>query len=77
MDKLPEFPYNHQILDMYMQEPTNPIWLKYTKLQKWQKEINQFILALYQSKAMQQNPQQFGEIYYAMQEHKPVLSQYD
>ena len=68
---LPQFPYNQQILDLYMREPTNPMWLKYTKLQQWQKEINQYILALYKLDIP------MGETYYAMQDGKPILAQYD
>ena len=68
---MPQFPYNQQILDLYMREPTNPMWLKYTKLQQWQKEINEYILALYST------PFPRGETYYAMQDGKPVLAQYD
>ena len=69
--RLPEFPYNQQILDLYMRDPTNPMWLKYTKLQQWQKEINQYILALYKLDIS------MGETYYAMQDRKAVLAQYD
>ena len=54
-----------------MLEHNNPMWLKYTKLQQWQKEINEYILALYKHELPK------GETYYAMQEGKAVLAQYD
>jgi hypothetical protein len=71
MDKLPHFPYNKQILELYLSDPNNQMWIKYTKLQQWKKEINEFIIGLYRLDTPK------GETYYAILDGKPILAQYD
>ena len=71
MSQLPQFPYGNDILQLYVQDQSNPIWNAYPKIKQWQKELNEYILALYRDQVPK------GETFYAMQDGRPILAQYD
>ena len=78
-NKLPEFPYHKSIFELYIGDPHNQMWNKYTKLQLWLNEVNRYIIEQYRSefKKSTEASSAKGETFYAMERGEPILQQYD
>ena len=76
MSQLPAFPYHQQIFELYIQDSSNPMWAKYTKLQEWISQVNDYVIQQYRhqfalEKARNGNG---GETFYNMLAGKLTIS---
>jgi len=74
--KYPEFPYHQEIFELYIQDSSNPMWNKYTKLQEWISQVNDYVIQQYRhqfalEKARNGNG---GETFYNMLAGKLTIS---
>ena len=76
--ELPIFPYHKQIFELYIQDPSDPMWAKYTKLQEWITQVNDHIIQHYQQQfSLEEAKTGNGETYYNMLAGKPTLAHFD
>ena len=62
---------------MYARDPANTMWLKFTRLQQWLTEVNEYVIGLYRKDKADKENAKYGETYFAMKAGKPILAQYD